>query len=81
MLEYLIASLYTADIPFAFATPTKIMPGRRRRDGLNWIRFDLPEDWHRFQELVLPLSAEKWKRDHNFWRWIYGRSTNQEKCE
>jgi hypothetical protein len=60
MLEHLITLLFIqANIAFALVAPSKIIPGRRRRDGLNWIRFDLPEDWHRFQKWILPLSVEK----------------------
>jgi hypothetical protein len=42
---------------------TKSCRERKRRNGLDWI--ESPEDWHRFQKLILPLSVEKWKRHHN----------------
>jgi hypothetical protein len=59
MLGYLIARLYAADILFALAASTKIMSWEETARRLELVSFGSPEDWHRLQELILPLSVDK----------------------
>jgi hypothetical protein len=55
MLGYLTASLCVGGYSVRSCGPRQ----NHASEEMAWIRFESLDDWHRFQELILPLSVEK----------------------